>query len=89
MRATKPKLAHLAKPFAQRRAVGQIAAGNDQVVGNGPVEGLGNLEGRRLLSLQPIRIHRIQQVDRRLTHDLVSTFTQPSKSVLSWQVTAP
>ena len=35
------------------------------MVGHIPVEGLGNLEGRRLLPLQPVGIHRVEQIDRR------------------------
>ena len=61
---------HLAEALAQRGRVAQIAAGHNQVVGHIPVEGLGNLEGRRLLPLQPVRIDRVEQVDRRFIHNL-------------------
>jgi hypothetical protein len=49
-----PQLVQLAEALAQRRTVAQVAAGHNQVVGHIPIEGLGNLEGRRLLPLQPV-----------------------------------
>ena len=59
-----------AKAFAERRTVGQIAAWHDEVIGDRPVESLSDLEGGRLLTFKPIGIDGIQQVDRRLLHDL-------------------
>ena len=70
MRATRPSSRSLAKSLAQRRAVGQVAAGHDQVVGHIPIEGFGDFKGRCLLPLQPIGVHGVEQVNRRLVHDL-------------------
>ena len=53
-----PQLPHLAESLAQRRAIPQIAARNNQMVGHIPVERFGNLKCRRLLALQAGRDSR-------------------------------
>ena len=60
----------LAKALAQRRTVPQIPARNNQVVRHIPVEGLGNLKGRRLLPLQSVGVDRVEQIDGRFIHNL-------------------
>ncbi len=69
-----PQLTQFAEAFAQRGTVAQVAAGHDQMVGHVPVKRLGNLKGGRLLPFQPVRIHRVQQIDRRFLHDLRQQF---------------
>ena len=64
------QLVQFAEALAQGRAVAQIAAGDDEVVGNVPIEGLGNFEGGRLLALEPVGIDRVEQIDGRFLHDL-------------------
>src|SRR6185312_9002560 len=54
---------HLDEALAQRGGVGQVAAGNDDVVRYLPVELLKNLEGGSLLALKPIGVDRVEQID--------------------------
>ena len=61
---------HLRESLAQRGAVGEVSAGNDDVVRNLPFHLLQHLEGRCLLTLKAIGIDRVQQVDWRSGDDL-------------------
>src|ERR1019366_2011556 len=58
-----------AEALAQSRAVAEIATGNNQMVRNSPVEGLGNFECRLFLPLKPVGIHRVEQMDWCFFHD--------------------
>jgi hypothetical protein len=66
----KAKMHHLGEALAQRGAVGQIAARNDDVVRNLPLSLLQDLESWRLLALKPVGIDRVQEVDRSALDDL-------------------
>ena len=51
------------KPLPSAERVGEIAAGNDDVLGHLPVELLEDLEGRGLLAFEPVGIDRVEQID--------------------------
>ena len=60
----KAEVLHLKKSLTKRGAVGEIASGYDEMVGNMPVKFLGDFEGGRLLSFEAIRVDGVEQVDR-------------------------
>ena len=65
------KIAHFDQRLANRRAVSEIAAGDDDVVRRLPRELLHEFDGGGFLAFDAIRIHRIQQIDRFLADEVV------------------
>jgi len=63
MRGMRPRCSISEEALAESRLVGKVAAGDDDVLGNLPVELLDHLEGRGLLALQAIRVDGIEQID--------------------------
>ncbi len=61
---------HLHKALAQRGGVGEVAAGNDDVLGHLPLQLLHDLHGRRLLAFEAIGIDGVEQVDGEAAHQL-------------------
>ena len=54
---------HLQEALAERGAVGEVAAGDDDVLGHLPLELLEDLEGGSLLAFEAIGIDGVEQVD--------------------------
>ena len=64
------ELVHFAESLAERGAVGEVAAGHDQVLGNLPVELLDELKGDGFLAFQAIGIDGVEQVNGEAADDL-------------------
>ena len=73
-----PEVLHHQQSLAQRRDVAEIATGDDDHVRRLPIELLDDLDADGLLALDPKRIHRVGQVERRVLGDLLD---QPHAAV--------
>jgi len=62
---------HLEQRLAYCGGVSEISAGDDDVIRGGPIELLEELDGGGLLAFEPVRIDRVEQVDRLATHEFV------------------
>ena len=68
------ELIHLGEAFAEGGGVGEVAAGNDDVLGNLPVHLLDHLEGGGLLAFEAVGVDGVQEIDGELLDELAENF---------------
>ena len=55
---------HLLEALAERGGVGEVAAGDDDVLGDLPLQLLDDLHGGGLLAFEAVGVDGVEQVDR-------------------------
>ncbi len=56
-------MVHLGEALAECGGVGEVAAGDDDVLGDLPLQLLDHLEGGGLLAFEAVGVDRVEQVD--------------------------